>query len=199
MKKEELVRKGYNEIGQKYMDYRSIFSNLKELKYILTLLPENGKILDVGCGTRVPIARYFVDKGFSVTGIDISETMIELAEQNVSEAKFYRYDMNDLDFPELSFDCITAIYSLFHAPKEKHFSILENFYRMLKPKGILFFCIGTDSGDYYGDDFLGSEMFWSNYPPEKTLSLVKEADFNILFEEILDRGEELHYWIIAQK
>ena len=42
-------------------------------------------------------------------------------------------------------------------------------------------------------------MFWSNYPPEKTLSLVKEAGFKILFDEVLDRGDELQYWVFARK
>ncbi len=199
MKKGNLVKKGYDEIGSNYMEYRDLFSNLPELEIVLKHLPEKGNVLDAGCGTGLPIAKFFVEKGFSVTGIDISETMIELAKVNVPEAKFFRSDMSKLDFPELSFDCITAIYSMFHVPKEKHSSVLENFYRMLKPAGILFFCLGTHSGDSYGDDFIGVEMFWSNYSPEKSLSLVKETGFLVLFDEILEKGDELHYWIIAQK
>jgi len=197
MKKEEMVRKGYNEIAQKYFDIRSS-CNLPELTYLVSLLPENAKILDVGSGTGIPVARFFVDHGFSVTGIDISEKMLELAKENAPEAEFFQLDMNDLDFPEDSFHCITALYSLFHVPKEKHQSVLENFIRMLKPEGILFFCVGSKGGDWT-DEFLGSEMFWSNYSPEKTLSLVREAGFEILFDEVLDRGDELQYWVFAKK
>jgi 2-polyprenyl-3-methyl-5-hydroxy-6-metoxy-1,4-benzoquinol methylase len=35
-------------------------------------------ILDVGCGGGIPIAKYLVEKGFRVTGIDSSEKMIRL-------------------------------------------------------------------------------------------------------------------------
>ncbi|MCE7740320.1 MAG: class I SAM-dependent methyltransferase [Candidatus Heimdallarchaeota archaeon] len=198
MKKEEIVRKGYDEIALKFKEFRNIFDNLQELEHLATLLPEKAKVLDVGCGIGIPVARFFVDYGFSVTGIDISERMVELAKQNVPKAEFFQYDMNELVFPDNAFYCITAVYSLFHVPREKHFSILKNFHRMLKQEGILFFCVGHLGGDDT-DEFLGEEMFWSNYPPERTLSLVKEAEFEILFDEVLDRGDELQYWVFARK
>ena len=198
MKKEEIVRKGYDEIALKFKEFRNIFDNLQELEHLATLLPEKAKVLDVGCGIGIPVARFFVDYGFSVTGIDISERMVELAKQNVPKVEFFQYDMNELVFPDNAFHCITAVYSLFHVPREKHFSILKNFHRMLKQEGILFFCVGHLGGDDT-DEFLGEEMFWSNYPPERTLSLVKEAEFEILFDEVLDRGDELQYWVFARK
>ncbi len=198
MKKEEMVRNGYNEIAPKFKEFRSIFDNLPELEYLITLLPKKAKVLDVGCGIGIPVTRFFVDHDFSVTGVDISEKMVELAKLNIPKAEFFQYDMNELDFTDNAFHCITAIYSLFHVPKEKHFSILKNFHRMLKQSGILFFCVGHLGGDDI-NEFLGEEMFWSNYPPEKTLSLVKEAEFEILFDEVLDRGDELQYWVFAKK
>lgn len=198
MKKEEIVRKGYDEIALKFKEFRNIFDNLQELEHLATLLPEKAKVLDVGCGIGIPVARFFVDYGFSVTGIDISERMVELAKQNVPKVEFFQYDMNELVFPDNAFHCITAVYSLFHVPREKHFSILKSFHRMLKQEGILFFCVGHLGGDDT-DEFLGEEMFWSNYPPERTLSLVKEAEFEILFDEVLDRGDELQYWVFARK
>ena len=158
MKKEEIVRKGYDEIALKFKEFRNIFDNLQELEHLATLLPEKAKVLDVGCGIGIPVARFFVDYGFSVTGIDISERMVELAKQNVPKAEFFQYDMNELVFPDNAFHCITAVYSLFHVPREKHFSILKNFHRMLKQEGILFFCVGHLGGDDT-DEFLGEEMF----------------------------------------
>lgn len=193
-----MVRNGYNEIAPKFKEFRSIFDNLPELEYLITLLPKKAKVLDVGCGIGIPVTRFFVDHDFSVTGVDISEKMVELAKLNVPKAEFFQYDMNELDFPDNAFQCITAVYSLFHVPKEKHFSILKKFHRMLKQNGILFFCVGHLGGDYT-NELLGEEMFWSNYPPEKTLSLVKKAEFEIIFDEILDRGDELQYWVFAKK
>ncbi|MCE7741307.1 MAG: class I SAM-dependent methyltransferase [Candidatus Heimdallarchaeota archaeon] len=199
MKKEEIVREGYNQIAPHFGVFRSQFSNEQELEFLCSLLPENAKILDVGCGTGIPVVRYLVRKGYGVTGVDISGKMLELARKNVPEAEYFRYDMNELDFEDSSFHGITALYSLFHVPKEKHFDVFRNFYRMLKPEGVLFFCVGPEGGDDLSQFLGGIDMFWSNYPPEKTTELVKEAGFNVLFEEVLDRGDELQFWVFAQK
>ena len=43
------------------------------------LMPPNGSILDIGCGSAVPIARYLIETGHSVTGVDTSATFIDLA------------------------------------------------------------------------------------------------------------------------
>ena len=53
----------------------------------------NGKVLDIGCGTGYPIAKYLSEQGFAVTGIDISENMIkEAVDLKPSNAKFYLCD-----------------------------------------------------------------------------------------------------------
>ncbi len=58
-------------------------------------------------------------------------------------------------------------------------------------------CLGPDEWEAT-DEYYGTEMFWSQYNPEKSLQLVKDAGFQIIFDSILVRGEEKHYWIIAR-
>ena len=74
--------------GQTYVD--------KVLGYvdkILEDLPPRAKILDLGCGTGNPIAKYIVQRGYCVTGVDQSEKMLEIAKNVVPEAKFIHGDM----------------------------------------------------------------------------------------------------------
>ena len=40
------------------------------------LLPRGASILDIGCGSGEPIARYLIGHGFAVDGVDTSPTMI---------------------------------------------------------------------------------------------------------------------------
>jgi ubiquinone/menaquinone biosynthesis C-methylase UbiE len=47
------------------------------LERFTTLLLEGESILDIGCGSAEPIARYFIEHGFSVTGIDGAPRQIE--------------------------------------------------------------------------------------------------------------------------
>jgi ubiquinone/menaquinone biosynthesis C-methylase UbiE len=132
-----------------------------------------------------------------VIGVDFSENMLKLAKKNVPKAAFIKKDMNRLDFAVNSFDGLTAFYSIIHVPREKHSSLFESFHRILKPGGIMLISIGPDEWEAT-DEYLGTTMFWSQYNPEKSLHLVKNAGFQIISDRILIRGGEKHYWILAK-
>src|SRR5215510_8524983 len=51
------------------------------LDRFLALLPAGGSILDIGCGSAEPIARYLVAAGYDVTGADSSPAMIALCQR----------------------------------------------------------------------------------------------------------------------
>jgi ubiquinone/menaquinone biosynthesis C-methylase UbiE len=195
--KEEIVRKGYDRLAEKYQVIRHTFDNKKELGEFTSLLPKKAKVLDVGCGTGVPATKFFVEKGFDVTGIDFSDNMVKLARKNAPKAKFVLKDMTKLDFEADSFDGLTALYSVIHVPRKKHFSLFQSFHRILKPEGIMLICLGPDEWEAT-DKYYDADMFWSHYSPEKSLQLIKKAGFEIIFDNILARGEEKHYWILAK-
>ena len=198
MKNEDIVRKGYNKIAAKYNESRDQFCNETELEYFISLLPKGGRILDAGCGAGVPVAKYLVDRGYSVTGIDFSTSMLNLARQQVPGAEFLEGDMTHLAFPVNSFDGIVSTYAIIHVPKEKHATIFQNFYRVLKPGGILFFTTG--SGEWEAtEDYMGTSMFWSHPSKETSLALVKQVGFKIIRDEVLERGGETPYCIFAKK
>ena len=56
-------------------------------------LPPGGKILDLGCGAGIPIAAYFIGKGFAVTGLDASAAMIRLAKNVMPDGDWREGDM----------------------------------------------------------------------------------------------------------
>ncbi|MCG7349758.1 class I SAM-dependent methyltransferase [Sphingomonas sp. ACRSK] len=43
------------------------------------LLPAGGAVLDLGCGAGVPLARELVRRGYAVTGLDVTPTMLALS------------------------------------------------------------------------------------------------------------------------
>jgi len=198
MKKEKLVEKGYDKIADTYHSNRDKFKSQTELEKFIKLLRPNSKVLDVGCGAGIPVTRFLVDTGFEVTGIDISSKMIDLAMNHVPEASFFKQDMTSMTFSDGSFDGIVSFYSIFHVPREKHFFIFRNFFRILKKGGVTLFSLGSTSGEETADYF-GADMFWSHYDPEESIKLVQKAGFDIIYDEILERGGEKHYWIIAKK
>ena len=85
-------------------------------------LSNNAKVLDLGCGSGVPIARYLSEKGCAITGVDSSEVMLEMAQQNFPIEKYpnHRWLLSDMrniqlnDNTESAFDVILAWDSFFH-------------------------------------------------------------------------------------
>ena len=198
MYEEELVRTGYDKIGSSYNAMRNREKNNLELDYFAKLLPINGHVLDAGCGAGEPVAKYLVEHGFQVTGIDLSPNILEIAKKQVPGANFLEGDMTHLNFSDQFFDGVVSLYAIWHISKHKHGLVFENFYRVLKPNGILFFNTGVHAMDGV-NNFLGAQMYWSSPNPEKTLQLVKRAGFDIIREEVLVRGGETQYWVLARK
>ncbi|MBD3214584.1 MAG: methyltransferase domain-containing protein [Candidatus Lokiarchaeota archaeon] len=194
----DIVEQGYDKIAEDYYSHRDLNKFNGELEKFSELLPSNANVLDVGSGAGIPTARFLVKKGFNVTGVDISTSMIELARKNIPEGKFIKMDINHLDFPKNSFDGLISVYTLFHIPRKNHAEIFQNFYRILKKDGILMINTGISESESF-TRFFGVKMFWSNFSPDKTLELVKDAGFSILFEGILIRGGEYQYWIFGKK
>lgn len=194
----KLVEQGYNRIAEDYYAHRNLSKFNDDLEEFASLLPENAHVLDLGCGAGIPTAKFLTEKGIKVTGIDLSETMLNLARKNVPSAKFIKMDMNELEFNEETFDGIVSVYALFHIPKERHFEIFKKAFEILKPGGILMINTGVSESEGTSR-FFGVPMFWSNFSPKITLNLVKKAGFSILSEGVLERGGEYQYWIFGKK
>lgn len=198
MFEEEMVRTGYNKLGHLYNEIRNREKNYLELDYLTTLLPAGGHILDAGCGAGEPVAKYLVEHGFQVTGIDVSPRILELARQPVPEGEFLEGNMTQLTFPDESFDGVVSLYALWHISREKHALVFQNFHRVLKPGGILFFNTGIHEMEGT-NNFLGATMYWSSPARETTLTLVNATGFKVIRDEILVRGGETQYWVFAGK
>src|SRR3954451_10632133 len=60
------------------------------------LVSTQGSILDIGCGSAVPIARYLIEVGHAVTGVDSSATMIDLCRDRFPAHEWIVADMRTL-------------------------------------------------------------------------------------------------------
>jgi ubiquinone/menaquinone biosynthesis C-methylase UbiE len=95
------------------------------------------KLLEIGCGTGHWSA-CLSEKGFSVTGIDLSEKMIEIARnKHIPHCRFQVADGANLPFDDNTFDVVAAITALeFTRDAQK---IIGEMARCLKPHGRLLF------------------------------------------------------------
>lgn len=198
MKGKDIVRIGYSKIAKRYNQFRYKFHTKEELERFASLLPKNARVLDAGCGAGVPVTQFLVSKDFLVTGIDIAPGMLELARLQVPEGTFIEGDMTQLIFPNDTFDGIVSTFAIIHVPREQHPAIYRNFYRVLKLGGILLFSTGPTEWEGT-DEYLGTTMYWSHYDAKTSLTYTKDAGFTILWDEIITRDDETHYWVLARK
>lgn len=104
-------------------------------------------VLEVGCGTG-HWTTFFAKQGFNITGIDISEKMIEKAKsKNIPNTKFEVIDATNLPYDDESVENIICITSLeFIKDKDK---ALKEMHRVLKKNGtILIGALNKDSEWY---------------------------------------------------
>ncbi len=198
-KNPELVRKGYNKIAEKYNKQRKIYQSKPLLLKFLKYTPKNAKVLDLGCGTGISIAKFLYGKGCKVTGIDFSDGMLRLARKNVPKAKFIKMDITKMKFKKNSFDAAVSFYAIIHIPRNYHKDIYKNLHRILKSDGIfLANASGTCTWEETAKDYLGVPMYWSFYSPKITSKMIKSAGFEILWSKVLKIGNEKQFWVLAK-
>ncbi len=97
---------------------------------------EGKDVLDVACGTGVLIPDYLKRKAGSVTGIDISPKMAEIAEAKFPqpEVAILCGDVETADF-EKPFDCVVVYNAFPHFPDPER--LIARLSGLLKPGGTL--------------------------------------------------------------
>ncbi len=97
----------------------------------------SGHVLEVGVGTGLSLGHYRPD--MKVTGIDFSEEMLEKARTKVQEVRLRQVvelrqmDARALDFPDNSFDTVTAMHVLSVVPEPER--VMSEIARVCKPGG----------------------------------------------------------------
>lgn len=108
-------------------------------EFLKTWLPQtNATILDIGCGTG-SLSIVLAGLGHKVTGIDLSPSMISLAEAKAAtQGLQIEFEVMDAAFPQLSyrhFDVIICRHLLWALPEPKQ--VLQRWIEFLSQKGRL--------------------------------------------------------------
>lgn len=126
----------WGRVSAEYARFRDIYPDEFYDRIIQRSLCVKGqRVLDVGTGTGV-LPRNMYKYGAEWTAVDLSENQIEQAKlmSDGMDIKYKTSAAENLDFPEASFDVITACQCFWYFEHEKTSQL---FYKLLKPGGRL--------------------------------------------------------------
>ena len=110
-----------------------IFFRVRRARFINSLTPAPGRILDIGCG-RGKMLSVLSERGWEAHGCELNDRRAIQARKNKNLA-IYTGEFEKINFPEAYFDVITLWHVLEHLPDPK--TALRKIGRILKGKGLL--------------------------------------------------------------
>lgn len=163
-------------------------------------------VLDLACGTGV-LSVKMAQKGFRVTGVDLSDQMLAVAQEKSEEShlniQFYQQHMRDLSgFQPFDAICIFLDSLNYLEQEEDVQAVLQRVYHHLKPGGILLFDVHTPykmEKVFLHQTFVDMReditVIWQCFSGEHPFSIEHELTF---FEQLSDqdayrRFDEIHF------
>lgn len=152
-------------------------------------LPRGGAVLDLGCGSGVPIATMLDREGFVVYGIDASAGMTAAFRRRLPHAEVACEAVEDSRFFDRTFDGVLAIGLMFLLPPDTQRQLIHKVARVLEPGGRFLFtspwqpCAWNDVLTGRESRSLGDEAYRAMFA-EAGLTLV---------DAFADEGDNHHY------
>jgi len=112
----------------------NIDAYLKQCRAFCETLQPTPRLLDVGCGAGILLARAKA-QNFICEGVEICEALAKSAQERVG-CKIHRAFLGDLNLPDNSFDIVTLYDLIEHL--EDPVQEIRHAYRLLHPGGIVF-------------------------------------------------------------
>ena len=161
----DVVRRGYDALSVRYDETYGASTKYRPwLASLIAGLPPAAAVVDLGCGSGVPVARDLVAAGHRVTGVDFSAMQVCRARRLVPAATFLQCDLTAVRFSPASLDAVLAFYSIIHVPLGEQQSLLHRIAGWLRPGGVFVATMGHDAWTGTDAGWLGGEtpMWWSH-------------------------------------
>ncbi len=204
-KPKDIVRDGFNRASLEVRGDRideNCYNYIAWLDMFTPLLHKGAKVLDLGCGNGIPAAKLLVERGFSVTGVDISEVQISRAKELVPQGFYICCDMATLDFQPSYFHAVISLHAVTHLPLEQQPLLLARVANWMKRGGYFLFTGGISAWTGTDENWKGVRMFWSHADQQTYCELLGKLGFDLLwtsYEKDRPEGEDSFTLFLAKK
>jgi SAM-dependent methyltransferase len=145
------------------------------LDRLLSHVRPGGTVLDLGCGMGEPIARYLIEHGFGVVGVDSSPSMIERCRARFPDSDWLVADMRRIEL-DRRFDGIVAWDSFFHLEGDDQRSMFCRFAAHAHRGAPLLFTSGSAEGVAIGS-FREEPLYHASLDPAEYERLLVASGF----------------------
>ena len=198
-----VVRAGYDLVSTVYEDDaggRGAALRLPWLGRLRDLVPSGGRVLDLGCGAGVPVARDLA-RDHRVVGVDVSGVQLGRAQRLVPHAAYVQADIATVAFRHGVFDAVVCLYALIHVPVDDHRAVLARIASWLRPGGVLMIITGHTATDSVERDWLGvpgATMCWSHADWATYRRWLDELGYVLVHDEFVTEGDGGHHLAVAR-
>lgn len=156
------VAEMYDAIAQEYADkFCSEHEKKVQDREILYRFSQNvaskKPVWDFGCGPG-QTTHYLKNLGVEISGLDLSEKLIEQAQKRYSDIPFRKGDILDLEFKNETIAGIVAFYAIVHFSQDQVHKAFSEIFRVLKPGGVFLFTYHIGEKKIHLDEFLGQHV-----------------------------------------
>jgi len=167
------------------------------------MLAPAAHVLDLGCGSGVP-ARFLLDRGFALTGVDGSLELLKLARGRCPEARLVAADLVALPV-RARYRGAVAWDSFFHVERALHEQLFRDVADLLEPGSPFLVSLGgsggddDDDGDGFTAPMFGVDFFYSSWAPERSVELLEECGFRVIACEVDDPSSRGHIAVLCER
>ena len=164
----------YNKNSEEYFNSTLNVDMTNTYKPFLKLVPKDGKILDLGCGSGRD-SMNFMKLGYEVTAVDGSKELAKKASALLGK-EVIASTFEELELKE-KFHGIWACASLLHIKKEDLKIVLNNLYNNLEDNGVFYMSFKYGEKEYVDD----KNRYFNCFTDESIIGFINEnTKFNIL-------------------
>jgi ubiquinone/menaquinone biosynthesis C-methylase UbiE len=114
-------------------------------------------VWDFGCGPG-QTTKYLKDLGIEISGLDLSEKLIEQARKIHPEINFRKGNILELEFDDDSIGGVVAFYAIVHFTEEQVERAFREVFRVLQPGGLFLFTYHVGEETIHLKEFLGKKI-----------------------------------------
>lgn len=181
---------GYEAIADDFVRARRSGIGPRVVRAWAKRLTPGAFVLDIGCGSGIPITQILIEEGFNVFGVDASPTLAARFHANFPAVPIECNTAEDSDFFNRTYDAVVAWGLMFLLAPENQIAVISKAARALNPQGHFLFtaprevCSWTDIMTGLPSVSLGSEAY------ERALT----ANRLTLSGNDEDEGENFYYF-----